>query len=280
MAIAVGGIPGIAQDVETQAPGGVREYTLDATDYAFGWPDAIESGRIAVTMENNGQDVHHAQLVKLADGVSAEEVAAAFGSLEDIEGDMGEILAQLSLRGGPGIITPGTSQRLILDLEPGRYLWICGLPTADGQTHAAKGMTRAFEVVATQDGGASEPAADQTFVMADFVYGIPDAIPAGRQTWHIVNEGTQPHEMLLARLEPGATALDFAMAAFDPTATAPPPGVPVGGLQAIDPGTSAWLDLDLVPGTYAAICFVPDAASGRAHLELGMISEFTVGAAA
>lgn len=111
---------------------------------------------------------------------------------------------------------------------------------------------------------------------ADFAYGIPASIPAGQQLWKVVNEGAQPHEMLLAQLTPGATAMDFAMAAFDPAASGPPPGQPIGGLQAIMPGSSAWLELDLAPGTYAAICFVPDPESGQPHLARGMISEYTV----
>jgi hypothetical protein len=36
------------------------------------------------------------------------------------------------------------------------------------------------------------------------------------------------------------------------------------------------MDLDLQPGNYAFICFVPDAATGKPHAELGMMRALTV----
>jgi uncharacterized cupredoxin-like copper-binding protein len=47
-------------------------------------------------------------------------------------------------------------------------------------------------------------------------------------------------------------------------------------MNALDVGASGWLTVGLAPGTYVAICIVPDPASGRRHTELGMIQEFTV----
>ena len=36
------------------------------------------------------------------------------------------------------------------------------------------------------------------------------------------------------------------------------------------------MTLDLQPGAYAAVCLVPDPASGQAHLHLGMVKAFAV----
>ncbi len=55
-----------------------------------------------------------------------------------------------------------------------------------------------------------------------------------------------------------------------------PPYTNAGGMQAIMPGTAAWLDLDLTPGQYVALCHVPDVASGKPHEMLGMVMPFTV----
>jgi hypothetical protein len=55
-----------------------------------------------------------------------------------------------------------------------------------------------------------------------------------------------------------------------------PPFTSIGGFQAINPGQSGWLNLDLEPGNYVAVCYVPDPASGHAHLELGMVMPFSV----
>jgi len=55
-----------------------------------------------------------------------------------------------------------------------------------------------------------------------------------------------------------------------------PPAVPVGGAQAMAIGQSNFVELELTPGQYVALCFVPDPATGQPHLVLGMITSFAV----
>jgi hypothetical protein len=248
----------------------------------FDWPEAIPAGRTVITMENTGQDLHHAYLWKLNDGVAADDLVPAMDRL--LAGDLAaftEVGSLVRFEGGPGILTPGARQTLVHDLDPGTYVWICGLPAADGEAHYAKGMLTSFEVVAGEDGDLEAPVADGTVVLQDFAFGLQEApVSAGPQRWQVTNEGEQPHEILLAQLAPGATALDFAMAFEDPAASEAPPGLPFGGIGPMEPGTTAWLDLDLAPGTYAAFCFIPDPESGQPHIALGMVTELTVEAAA
>jgi hypothetical protein len=61
-----------------------------------------------------------------------------------------------------------------------------------------------------------------------------------------------------------------------PNPTGAPPFESAGGLGAIQAGTSAWLKLNLKPGNYAVVCFVPDAKTGKPHFMLGMLNSFTV----
>jgi hypothetical protein len=42
------------------------------------------------------------------------------------------------------------------------------------------------------------------------------------------------------------------------------------------PNTSATIDVDVEPGNYAWLCFVPDPGSGQPHAALGMIAALTV----
>jgi hypothetical protein len=51
---------------------------------------------------------------------------------------------------------------------------------------------------------------------------------------------------------------------------------PVGGMGQLSPGLTAWTELDLAPGTYVAVCFVFDPATGMPHAVLGMVDVFTV----
>jgi hypothetical protein len=80
--------------------------------------------------------------------------------------------------------------------------------------------------------------------------------------------------MLLIQLAAGKTMNDLMAWMHDQTGA--PPYANVGGMQAIAAGTSGYLHLNLTLGEYVAICHVPDAASGKAHLELGMMLPFSV----
>jgi hypothetical protein len=67
------------------------------------------------------------------------------------------------------------------------------------------------------------------------------------------------------------------LAFFGPEAPpGPPPISPAGGSAAQAPGTTSFVPLELAPGNYVMICFVPDAASAQPHFTLGMIKDFTV----
>ncbi|HYN37168.1 MAG TPA: hypothetical protein VEV82_09370, partial [Actinomycetota bacterium] len=53
-------------------------------------------------------------------------------------------------------------------------------------------------------------------------------------------------------------------------------GEEAGFTFAPPPGGTLWTTFDLDPGTYKAQCFFPDPDSGKPHVKLGMIQEFTV----
>ena len=139
----------------------------------------------------------------------------------------------------------------------------------------AKGMIATLEVVAG-DKPADTPIikADATVKLLDFSFVLPTQIQAGRQVWKVVNQGPQPHEFLLIKLAEGKTMAD--VGAFMEAPHGVPPFEDAGGLQAINPGASGWLTLDLQPGNYVALCHVPDPATGHAHVELGMVMPFSV----
>ena len=77
------------------------------------------------------------------------------------------------------------------------------------------------------------------------------------------------------RLAPGRTAED--VVAFLRTPAGPPPFEPLGGFMMLDAGTSGWMKVDLAPGEYAAVCFVPDVSNQEADLHFGMYTQVTVG---
>jgi hypothetical protein len=54
-----------------------------------------------------------------------------------------------------------------------------------------------------------------------------------------------------------------------------PPVTAAGGMGPLNPGSSGFVTLDLDPGRYMFICFVPNA-EGTPHMALGMFHEFSV----
>jgi hypothetical protein len=239
-----------------------------AQDHFFEVPAEVEAGWVTFRFTNAGQEPHHAQLARLNDGVTLEQFGAALQN--------GPIAAMslISLTGGPGPLDPNGEQTVTLELQPGNYLLLDFLAGPDGVPHVAKGMITPFTVVAGDATAAQAPTADAELKLVDFSFALPSAIRAGEQIWKITADSTQPHEISLIKLAEGQSAEDVLHWMHAPTGQ--PPFANVGGMQAINPGTAAYLHLNLTPGNYVAICHVPDPASGKAHSELGMILPFTV----
>ena len=249
----------------------ISELTIKAADYSFAAPDQIEAGLVKVTLVNDGQEPHHAQLVRLNDGVTLGQFQAALQE--------GEAAAfpLVTLVGGPGLVDPGLHSQVTLDLAPGQYVLLCFVPSHDGMPHLAKGMVKPLEVVAATDQAqvaVPQPQADARVKLLDFAFVLPSAIKAGQQVWQVVNEGQQIHELMVVKLATGKTLADVQSFLHAPTGA--PPFSQIGGFQAITPGQTGWLNLDLTPGEYVALCHVPDPASGHAHTELGMVQPFSV----
>lgn len=254
------------------AQGQTRNVMIRTLDFAFDAPAQIEAGITSFTMRNDGQEPHHAQLARLQDGKTIDDLVAALQS-----GNEGAIFALLEFTGGPGVAAPGTQVAAVtMDLRVGAYVWMCFIASPDGAPHFAKGMLKPMQVVAATGQAPVAPTTDGTVVLQDFRFEMPATVNAGMQTWKISNAGPQPHEIALVRLNPGKTLAD----ALAPGGSGPPPYTSLGGMQALSAGNSGWVTLDLQPATYVAICFIPDPASSKTHAELGMVAQFTVAAPA
>jgi uncharacterized cupredoxin-like copper-binding protein len=135
-------------------------------------------------------------------------------------------------------------------------------------------------VVTPSEEQASAPEADLTIDMHDFAFTVPDTLEAGHQRVMVTNSGEQPHEFILMKLTEGKTLQDLsafmaAEASGTPVA-GEMPAEEAGGAQAISGGASTMIELHLDAGNYVAVCFIPDPASGKSHLDLGMVKEFSV----
>lgn len=240
-----------------------------ANDYGFTGPDRIPSGVTTMQVVNKGKDVHHIQLLQLLQGKTAEDFRAAMAN-----GSSG-LPPWIKFVGGPNAVLPGADAAATMKLAAGEYLLICLVPDSKGVPHMALGMSKPLSVGGVKPTRVSEPKADVTVTLADFVFSPSRPITAGSHTIEVVNHGTQRHELVLVKLNPGATVQEFG-AAFEPGASGPPPGMPLGGVVGLEIGDHAFFQAKFVPGNYGFICFFPDTVTGKPHFMHGMTADFVV----
>ena len=92
----------------------------------------------------------------------------------------------------------------------------------------------------------------------------------------VENVGPQPHEVVLARLAPGKTIKDIKEWEMGGEKGLPPVSA-VGGVSPMMANVSGQFTVELTPGDYALICFLPDGKDGKAHLMHGMVKQIKVG---
>ena len=248
-----------------QAPARPAQVVVTATDFEFSAPDTIASGLNIFRLVNHGAEPHHISLFRLDSAHTLQDLQAL---------PEGASPAWLVAVGGPNAATPGDSVRATMDLEPGNYAMLCFIPSSDMKPHFMKGMIRPLTVVPATGPAAAEPDADLTMNLVDYDFEFTPAITAGQHTVRINNNAAQPHEVLIVRLQPGKTGQDFMN--WTNTMQGPPPGEPINGIAAMNPGQHAFVTNNFTPGTYALICFVSDAKDGKPHFMHGMMRDVTV----
>lgn len=253
---------------EASAGPPVLEVTASESDgsYSFDLPEVVEAGPTRIHFTNDGGEPHHVQLFKLNDGVSVDEVAAS------LEAGPEAVLELGHFDGGTGLVAPGAESRAdaVVDLSPGMYVVICFVPGPDGSPHLAHGMLRHLEVTGTSR-AADPPVATHRVELLDYALSLPEEIPSDALL-EVSNTATmEPHEMIVAPL-PDNVTVDEVLAAIEQGDTLPV--VPLGGVQAIMPGRTQQLQLDLDPGRYVIWCEIPSP-DGASHAEKGMIRAVT-----
>ena len=113
-----------------------------------------------------------------------------------------------------------------------------------------------------------------TFVGLDYAYQGPSTLPAGPTIFTFENHGKVRHEIVVARLRPGAT-LDSVLRETFPARLRL---IQIIGVLIAEPGDKAVgrLLVDLAPGTYVLVCNFQDAPDKPRHTSLGMIASVEV----
>lgn len=244
-----------------------------ARDFAFEVQGPIPAGLTTIRLANRGRSTHHMQLYRLAEGKSAADLVEAIKAATS----GGEFPDWIEAAGGPGGVSPGAESNATMELEPGSYALVCWVPDTTGVPHLLLGMVKEVQVVpAERDAEPPEPDADLTVRLVDYDFQFSPPPASGSWTMRVENEGPQRHEIQIWRLAPGKSVSDF-MTYMGNHERGEPPGRWAGGVSELEPGGRAHVRVDLPPGEYALICFVPDQKDGKPHFAHGMVKQITVG---
>ena len=119
----------------------VEEIDLDAvrvdviaSEYTFDIDDPTAAGRYSFVMANAGTEPHLVVVAQLEPDAALDDVLAA-------DGDVGVIRAVES-----DVAPPGGEAVVTVDLEPGRWVIVCPIPSEAGDSHAALGMLRELTI--------------------------------------------------------------------------------------------------------------------------------------
>jgi uncharacterized cupredoxin-like copper-binding protein len=113
-------------------------------------------------------------------------------------------------------------------------------------------------------------------VSREYSFEAPDRVPAGAVTFHLFNEGAEPHHAWFVRFDEGHDLADYMEAVHAGRGHTPEWAVDMGGpMVMMAPGAVSNATIDMEPGRYAIVCHVPSP-DGESHLAKGMAKEFVV----
>lgn len=248
-----------------------RRLDLVAREYGYAGPSRVAAGRRVISLRNEGRELHHVQLVKLAAGKQVTDIIAALNATPHIT----SLPSWAIPMGGPSAALPGATIESESDLTPGRYVVLCWIPTASGTPHFMQGMMMPFDAVEVGREPGPTTGVRTTVMLRDFSFKFYPPTRPGRHTIRVENIGSQAHEFLVVRLQPGARVEEVA----EWSAKGQGGEAPVErwvGVAALAPSKSAQLTVDFEPGRYAVFCLSPDRGDGRPHLEHGMHRTFEI----
>ncbi len=248
---------------------GYPELIVTTDGATYDAADSISAGRYVLTATNSGAEGTEADLVLLPPDQTIDTLIAAMAAPEPTPW-----LFDIVFAGGP-IVPAGQTMRTVVDLTPGSWVIMStGNPTPEPRP-----------LIVTESEGtptvATDPVAGVVAQVQEYAIILPETIPAGPQVWSVENIGTQPHFVEVISVPDGTTVpgIMAALGMADPPAEGPADlsaTVGQGGLSILSVGLTGYVELNLAPGTYAAVCFVPDLEAGMPHAAMGMITVFTV----
>lgn len=126
--------PALTTETEAEAAATIQ---VQGAEYKFhGIPETLPEARTTFSFENVGEEPHELSLALVTSDLSLDDL------LKLPEDEVGQNIEDA----GRVFVKPGGSKDLVVDLEAGRYGYVCFEPSPDGTPHAFLGMAGEFEV--------------------------------------------------------------------------------------------------------------------------------------
>lgn len=271
---------------------GYPEVVIRLTDEKIEAPATVTGGRVLLVQENAETILGHGFVMRLPDDVPEADLTAALApGVPPLAVATPDWFWRATFVGNADRSAPSGGRAVgLVDLEPGRYL--AGDPYRPPAEFARFEVTAPDPAVSTLD----DPGEDVAATLVEMAIELPATIPAGPRVWEVVNKGAMIHEMAIVPVPAEATveqvqeALTAALAAEMAGGVFEEQGAPAGfgaewagwragpiaGVGVASNGRPVWPQIDLAPGRYAAVCFIPLPQTGQRHFEMGMATLFTV----
>ncbi|MGI8427240.1 MAG: hypothetical protein ACR2FO_08110 [Actinomycetota bacterium] len=108
--------------------------------------------------------------------------------------------------------------------------------------------------------------------MSEYRFDYRPPAESGRVIFRVVNEGAVQHEIRVVRIPKELLPIDQQIRGSKHSVAEH-----LRSSVALDPGQDSVFALDLAPGRYGLICFIPGPEAGSTHAFAGMTSEFRIG---
>jgi len=250
----------------------------DGDAYTYDAPASLKTGWAKVILDNGGKLPHQLNIARVQEGKEEAIKSVLAGPTPDMAAAFADAFI-----GGPNNVSGGSAGEAIVDFDkPGTYALLCFIASPpDLEPHLAHGMVEYITVTAGPTPAIAPvlPKVEGEIEMQDFEWFLPDSF-TGKGWYKLTNTADQPHELAVHSLADGKTAGD---AKAYLTSTEPPSGPPPFGDRAGAAGLSktnvSYIRLDLKPGRYVLLCFIPDspppAHDLKPHFAHGMVKEIT-----
>ena len=266
---------------------GYPTITVRLTDDAIVAPDQVTAGPTVLIVENEEEDPGHAFVMRIPEVVTDVELASslAAGTVAENTPDW---FWTADFLGNADRATTEQPAIALVDIEPGRY--VVGDPFRPVTQFAQ------FTVPAPALAATNLPVPDLSIDLFEMGFSVPDRVEAGPKLWQVRNTGGMLHEMAIFPIPAGATPqqVQDAVSAELQAEFGGDPGEArfaidalggewvgwssdlMAGVGVLSPQATTLTQVNLEPGTYGAVCFVPVQNSGVPHLMMGMTKVFEV----